>query len=231
MKRKTFLFVGGIHRSGTSLLHEIIQSHPQVSGIQNSQSPENEGQHLQSVFPTARSFGGPGRFGFDERSFMDERHPLATTASAKKIFKQWSPYWDLRRRYLVEKSPPNLVRTRFFQALFRRSLFIIILRHPVAVAYATEKMSGADIASLIEHTLLCYERFLSDLPHLEQCFVLRYEDFVANPKAVMDEVFRFAGLDPAPIHRQIRADVNEKYFKKWENDKPSILTQLPPGCE
>ena len=30
----------------------------------------------------------------------------------------WSPYFDLDKRILVEKSPPNLLRFRFLQAAF-----------------------------------------------------------------------------------------------------------------
>ena len=34
---------------------------------------------------------------------------------------------------LVEKSPPNLVRTRFLQALFPDARQIVVTRHPIAV--------------------------------------------------------------------------------------------------
>jgi hypothetical protein len=231
MNQKTFLFIGGIHRSGTSLLHEILRSHPRVSGFHRTKVPQDEGQHLQSVFQPAKAFGGPGRFGFDERSFMDEHHSLTTAENAKILFNQWSRHWDLQRDYLVEKSPPNLVRTRFLQAMFPRSAFIIVLRQPIAVAYATEKMSRTSIASLIEHTLLCYERFLSDLPRLNRCFVLRYEEFVRNPQAVFDEICRFIDIEPVRIQQKVHANVNDSYFKKWEKDKARLLTSLPATHE
>jgi hypothetical protein len=206
-----------------------MRSHPLVSGFQNTGAPEDEGQHLQTVYPPASEFGGPGRFGFDERSFMSESHSLASTSNAGKLFSEWGERWDLRRDYLIEKSPPNLVRARFLQAIFPRSMFIMITRHPIAVAYATQKWSGTSITSLIEHWLLCHERFLSDLPRLRKCFVIRYEDFVARPREVTDEVYRFVGINSVRLNHGVQKDRDKKYYDKWSEEHRSI--QLPPGYE
>jgi len=149
IKDKTFVFIGGLHRSGTSLIHEILRAHPDISGFYKTGVAEDEGQHLQTVYPTARFFGGPGRFGFDERSYMDENHPLGLAENAQKLFEQWSQYWNVQQAFLLEKSPPNLVRTRFLQKLFPNSVFLIIFRHPVAVAYATKKWARTSIKSLL----------------------------------------------------------------------------------
>ena len=59
-KDKTLIFVAGLHRSRTSLLHKVISSHPEVSGFSQTGVPEDEGQHLQSVYKSAKSFGGAG---------------------------------------------------------------------------------------------------------------------------------------------------------------------------
>ena len=57
-----FIFVCGLHRSGTSVLHRAIRAHPDISGIDGTKSPEDEGQHLQSVYLPGGKFGGPGAF-------------------------------------------------------------------------------------------------------------------------------------------------------------------------
>ena len=47
---KRRLFVVGLHRSGTSILAEILKAHPLISGHQIEAMPaelENEGQHVQ----------------------------------------------------------------------------------------------------------------------------------------------------------------------------------------
>ena len=229
MDDKHYLFVGGLHRSGTSLLHEILKSHRDVSGFENTGVHEDEGQHLQTVYPPAKEFGGPGRFGFDKRSFMDESHPLVSPASARRLRRQWGEYWDDDKPVRIEKSPPNLVRTRFLQALFPGSRFIVILRHPVAVAYATQKWSKTSIPSLIEHNLRCYERFKADLPFLESVYVLRYEEFVLDPENHARKLLDWIGLDPIVFDRAVRADINLKYFDAWRSDQLDVRKRLAYG--
>ncbi len=226
MTGRQLVFIGGLHRSGTSLLHEILRSHPDVSGFAGTGVPEDEGQHLQTVYLPAKAFGGPGRFGFDEASFMDERHPLATPDSAAKLFRQWSDHWDLTKEYLIEKSPPNLVRARFLQKLFPASKFIIILRHPIAVAYATRKWSRTRISSLIEHSLRCYERCREDLRFLSGVYVLRYEEFVLEPTRHIQALVEWLGMDPFDFQHEVRHNVNDKYFAMWESDRRSLWTRI-----
>ena len=114
---KKFIFLGGLHRSGTSLLHEIIRNHPSVTGISNTDVFEDEGQHLQSVFFPGIAFGGPGKFAFNKKAYMNENNGLVSNANSERIFSDWSQYLDLSAEYIIEKSPPNLIRTRFLQAL------------------------------------------------------------------------------------------------------------------
>ncbi|MCP4270013.1 MAG: sulfotransferase [Candidatus Brocadiaceae bacterium] len=224
--KKAHIFLGGLHRSGTSLLHEILRNHPETSGFEGTCAPEDEGQHLQSVYEPAKSFGGPGRFAFEEESFMNETHPLVSEENAEKLFKQWSTHWDLKSTYLIEKSPPNIVRTRFLQALFPNSYFIIILRHPIAVSYATKKWSKTNIKSLIDHSLICYERFFADLPFLKRVFILRYESLCVEPEKTMDAIFGFLGLDPIYINKDVYTNVNAKYFNEWKKDKKKLLMRF-----
>lgn len=226
MHDKQFIFVGGLHRSGTSLIHEILRSHPAISGFTNTGVPQDEGQHLQSVYPTAKVFGGAGRFGFNEASFMDEHHPLAVPESAVRLFREWSGYWDITKKYLIEKSPPNLVRTRFLQRIFPQSMFIIILRHPVAVAYATKKWSKTDIPSLIEHSLRCYERFRDDMLFLNRVYVLRYEEFVLEPNRHMQALLGWIGIEPFEFQHEVQSNINDKYFALWESDRRSLSKRL-----
>jgi len=220
------IFLAGLHRSGTSLLHEIIREHPEISGFSNTGVPEDEGQHLQTVYKPALCFGGPGKFVYDNDSYMDEHHPLASEANARMILSQWNSYVDLSHRYLIEKSPPNLIRTRFLQKLFPKSKFVAILRHPIAVSYATKKWAGTSINALLEHTLLGYEIFLRDMQNLNSCFVLRYEEFVSSPQVWVDQIFTFLELETISVEREIRDDVNEKYFSMWERDRTKFLNRI-----
>jgi hypothetical protein len=210
-----FVFVCGLHRSGTSLLASWLKGHPAVSGFSGTGVPEDEGQHLQSVYPPASASGGPGRFGFDPAAHLTEDSPLATPANRQRLLDAWVPHWDLSRPVLVEKSPPNLVRTRFLQALFPGAAFVVLMRDPVAVSCATRKWSGTSPASLLEHWLACHETYAADAPHLAHALLLRYEDLVADPAGELGRVWDFLGLEPVAAPADARGGINERYHAEW----------------
>ncbi|MDP9223771.1 MAG: sulfotransferase [Actinomycetota bacterium] len=222
MKNKRFVFVGGLHRSGTSLLARCISEHPKVSGFLNTGVPQDEGQHLQGVYRPARDHGGPGRFGFDPDAHLTEASPLVSQQNRARLMSDWGRYWDTRKEVLLEKSPPNLIRTRFLQALFPDAYFVMIIRHPIAVAYATQKWSRTDVPSLIEHWAVCHEIFKADRPHIRRLLVVRYEDLVARPQATLDNVFSFLGVDSVACEVEINPDVNAGYLRKWCEDSSGV---------
>jgi hypothetical protein len=210
-----FVFICGLHRSGTSLLARCMRRHPQVSGFRETSVPRSEGQHLQTVYPPARVSGGPGRFGFDPEAHLTETSTLITEENRRRLLMEWSRYWDLEKPVLLEKSPPNLIRTRFLQALFPSSSFLIILRHPLAVSYSTEKWTGASLSSLIDHWLVCHDAFKRDLPHLRRAYVLRYEDFVSDPAAALTTIYTFLRIETYQHEMRVREDTNEIYLAQW----------------
>jgi hypothetical protein len=151
---------------------------------------------------------------------MTETSDLVSASNRSRLFSQWSTYWDLTKRVLIEKSPPNLLKTRFLQALFPNAHFIMITRHPVAVAYATRGWAaGAShlpLERLIQHWLTCYETFEQDCPRLRHVLLLRYEDFVGESRAVLTRTYRFLGLDSHEPDLVIERDTNETYLRQWK---------------
>src|SRR4029453_6608815 len=83
---RTFVFVAGLHRSGTSVLFKCLKEHPAISGFDGTGAIEDEGQLLQTVYPPARVYGGPGRFGFDADAHLTETSSLASAANAFELF-------------------------------------------------------------------------------------------------------------------------------------------------
>jgi hypothetical protein len=216
-----FVFLAGLHRSGTTLLARLLAAHPDVSGFSGTGVDADEGQHLQTVYPAAKIWGGPGRFGFaPEAHFTEEK---ATEEKARKLYEEWAPHWDLARPLLLEKSPPNLLKTRFLQALFPGSSFVVVLRHPIAVSLATAKWRKTRrLGRLLDHWLRCHEIFEADKPKLERVHVIRYEDLVREPEPVLRGVFEFLELNPIPPSEPVEAGADERYFAQWQSLKRDL---------
>jgi hypothetical protein len=221
-----YIFVAGLHRSGTSILFKCLRDHPMVSGFKGTDVPEDEGQHLQSVYPPAHLLGGSKMFGFHPQGHLTENSPLVTDTNRDRLSAEWHRYWDMSKPYLLEKSPPNLIRTRFLQAMFPESYFVVITRHPIAYAFPRQgTTTPRTVYNLVRHWVTCHGHFREDRKHLRNVLVMKYEDFVARPAESLRSIFSFAGLPDHPTEQQVRSDINRKYFEGWRNDRE----RLPSG--
>src|ERR1019366_84420 len=216
-----FVFLCGLHRSGTTLLFRMLREHPEMTGFANNKvaaewAPlEDEGQFLQGIYPPAMCYGGPGSFAFAPEAHLTESSELLTPGNKAQLAVDWFPYWDLSKRYLLEKSPPHLLMTRFLQSAFPNSSFVIIVRHPVAVSLATTKWSTRSLDSLIEHWLVAHETFEMDRPHLQRVMTVRYETLVEEPAATLRKIYAFLRVEPRETSFEATTEHNQRYFAQW----------------
>jgi hypothetical protein len=118
----------------------------------------------------------------------------------------------------VEKTPGNLIMTRFLQAAFPSSYFVVIKRHPVAVSLATQKWTMSALHRLFEHWLHCYALFEEDKPHLTNVYEVRYEDYVQAPDKYHQQIAIFIGSSvPNDGMESLTAAQNDKYLAQWSH--------------
>ncbi|MGN6474668.1 MAG: sulfotransferase [Mycobacteriales bacterium] len=218
------IFVAGLHRSGTSLLARALAGSPGAAGLVHTGVPEDEGQHLQTVYPPARVFGGPGRFALSRHTHLTEKDASDPARIRRELEAAWQPFWSSDGGCVhVEKSPPNLVRLRYLQAIFPGASFVIVVRHPIPVAMATRKMSNnASLPTLMRNWFAAHQTMLDDLRLVDNALVVTYHSLVAG--AAWPVLRAFTDLDVrVPT---MDATSNQRYIAQWHAERFTIGHQV-----
>jgi hypothetical protein len=126
---------------------------------------------------------------------LTESSDLLTPENVARLLKSWDPYWDKSKRIYVEKTPANLLMTRFLQAAFPNSCFIVIRRHPVPASMATQKwkINVTSLYNLFGHWLHCHSLFEEDRKYLKHVYELKYEDYIQDAERYHREIAAFIG--------------------------------------
>jgi hypothetical protein len=224
------VFVGGMHRSGTTPLAALLDEHPEISGLRDTSVKMDEGQYLQDVYPPTRS--GMSRFALEAGAHLTEESPLVSPRSAQRILSAWAPYWDLSSSLLVEKTPRNLIMGRFLQALFPGSALIVVVRHPVVVSLAMEKWNPlisrrgklrVPLSTQLENWTTAHRQLFDDMGHRSRVLVLRYEDLLRDTTAYLGKIQEFLGLDSPFDVSPLDRTRSRGYEEEWERRQRSRL--------
>jgi hypothetical protein len=219
VEQHRFVFIGGLPRSGTTLLAAEIARSPGVANLEGIGPVADEGQYVQDVYATQQQSGGIDRFGYAPEMHLTEESPLASAASRLSLWEAWAPYWDTSAPILVEKTPSNLLKMRFLQAVFPGSSFVVVVRHPIAEAMALRGRgwSRRPVGQLVDHWVHAHEVMVADLPFVERVVVVRYEDLVTRPAGVLGALQTFLDLDRVATGEEPRRDLNDRYLDDWRS--------------
>ena len=218
-----YLFIGGLHRSGTTLIAGSVEAHPDVRGLSHAPVPEGEGVFLQGAILHDAAAGVPGRFAEDSAMHLIEGCRYDTLETRDRLRSDWDAWFPDGGAWRVEKSPVNLLRPRLYQQLFPASQFLFVLRHPLAVARATAKWSDRSEADLIGHWDTAHSLLLQDLPHLHNWMIVRFEDFCDDPGAELSRIAAFLRLDGIELSREVGSAMNAGYFAEGPAQAESVL--------
>lgn len=221
-KPEKWVFIVGCYNSGTTLLHKILASHPDIGSM------PFEGQVCTNQFITPKDLGIPRLWAVksDQFHLVEDGAPQSV---AKKIKRQWGRNFDdIDSPILVEKSITNGARIRWLNQFFENSYFIAIVRNGYCVAEGIHRKTGHSYELCARQWAKSNEIMLSDLAKVPRALRISYEEFTNAPRDVVGRIFDFIGVN----HRFDETGVVEDQFaihgvrSKIRDMNPDSLSRL-----
>ncbi|MBK7682633.1 MAG: sulfotransferase [Bacteroidia bacterium] len=193
-----WVFIVGCYNSGTTLLHNLLASHPDIGSM------PNEGQFYSSQLPRGADFDLPRLWALKpELFYLDES--TVTKIDSKKLRREWGYFYNHpKRKILIEKTILNAARTRWLQANFPNAYFISLFRNGYAVSEGIHRKEKHSMEKAATQWSVSNEILLNDIPYLKNHFQIKYEDLVLDPVVTMKKVTGFLSID----------DINDSVFRK-----------------
>jgi tetratricopeptide (TPR) repeat protein len=208
----TPIFVLGMPRAGSTLVEQILGSHPMVE-------PTRE---LPVVAQLSRKVGMsrviknpdiyPARVAELSRPELD--------ALGQELLARIAPYRTTSLPYVIDKRPWNWLDIPFIHLILPQARFIDIRRAPMAAGFAMFKQllpADAAFSFDLQHLGHYYRQYVQQMAYLDTILpgkILRvsYEDLVQNTEPEIRRMLEYCGLP-----------FEEKCLRFWESDR-AVLT-------
>jgi tetratricopeptide (TPR) repeat protein len=231
----TPIFVLGMPRAGSTLVEQILASHPQVEGTRELPSVGS----MTKRIATSRVLVAPDVY--PERVTEYSREELH--ALGEDILRNIAVYRRTTLPYVIDKRPWNWVEIPFLALALPQSRFIDIRRAPMAAGFAMFKqMLPWDAAFTYDLTHLgrYYRNYVGYMDYLDtvmpgRVLHVRYEDLIDNTEAEIRRMLDYCGLpfeerclrfwetDRAvltPSAEQVRKPIYRGALEQWKNFEP-----------
>ena len=204
-----WVFVVGCYNSGTTLLANLLEAHPAVSGL------AREGVELTDALRRPELVGWPRMWSQCE-DWVSMRPEETTADRAERIKRQWSHHTE-DSGLIIEKSIANMTRLEFLAEHFQPAYFIHLVRNGYAVAEGIMRRSHPEDWGRTEfgetyppelgaeQWQRSYQRFQESRDNLANVMELSYEALTEQPAenlAVIADFLQIDPFDPALIEQE-----------------------------
>ncbi len=188
---KKWVFVVGCYNSGTTLLHDVIASHPSVAHL------PREGQYCTDQLTVPSEVGLTRTWALAPERFVPRPGKEPDVETLKR---QWCGMMsDPRLPVFLEKSIPNAARIEWLDRNFPGAHFIALVRNGYAVAEGIHRKAGQSVEIAARQWQQSNRIMLDQLDKVERKLILKYEDITAQPAEQMQRVMDFLELDGSKL--------------------------------
>jgi tetratricopeptide (TPR) repeat protein len=223
------VFIVGMPRSGTSLVEQILASHPDVYGAGELDDVSHIFESLPNTLGTNMSV----------IQCLDALTENVINGLAQQYIDRLTEVGGNALR-ITDKMPHNFLHLGFIELLFPRARVLHCVRDPLdncLSCYFQQFNRFHDYTGNLEHLGFYYNQYRRLMAHWKETlripvFEVQYEDLVANQKAVSQSMLQFCGLDwderCLEFHKTGRLTVTHSYdqvrrpmykssMKRWKN--------------
>ena len=225
------IFVVGLHRSGSTLIEQILACHPLIEGA-------SELKVMQGLWDRLRRAASVhGRSVFEELLSLNG---AAITAIGEEYIERARPFRMTDRPYFVDKLPANWIHLAAIRLALPNAKIIDARRHPMACGFSNFKQnyaSGIAFSYSQESIGFFYRDYLRFMDHFDRVqpgaihHVLN-ERLVEDPDGEVRRMLDFIGVpfDPAcleshtnkrairtPSAEQVRRPINSDGVHQWRH--------------
>ena len=225
------IFVLGLHRSGSTLIEQILASHPQIEGtVELTVMPQIWGR-------LGRMAALAGRDPFDEVARLDDEE---FRKIGEEYIERTAAFRTTDRPYFVDKLPANWMNLGLIRLALPNARIIDARRHPMACGFSNFKQNYASGITFsysqesIGHFYRDYVRFMDHFDRVQPGAVHRVlnERLIDDPEGETRRLLDFIGVpfDPAclefhktkraiatPSAEQVRRPINREGVDQWRH--------------
>lgn len=226
LEPERWIFVIGCYNSGTTLLKEVLSSHPDIGGL------SLEGVSLTDALPRPEEFGWTRLWYRCLDEVRLEPGP-GMSELADRAKRQWSLWFPGDTPNLVEKSVANTARAPFLQEYFQPAYFIYVVRDGYAASGGIRKKADPGrwnnpeyddeypIEFCAKQWSVSDEIVQKDKEKLDRFLQIYYEDLTETPEEVLAKITDFLGISEFPEEKiKGKWDIHEKQAEiKNMNDR------------
>jgi tetratricopeptide (TPR) repeat protein len=242
------VFVVGFPRSGTTLLEQMLDTHPRLQ----SMDERPFFNMLATQLKNSTGFEVPGDLGRLDQRDCDELRKGYLTLACDKVPRRW----DTR---LVDKNPLNMQWLPMIHRLFPKAKIIFALRHPCDVLLSNymQNFMASSLGAACENLHTLSKAYVEVMEqwcyHVElfkpKVFISRYEELVTDPlrqtrritefleledvgtMLAFDQHAREKGFIATPSYTQVIEPINTKGLGRWlrysDYFEPILPTLVP----
>ena len=242
------IFVVGLQRSGSTLVEQILASHPQIEGT-------TELTIIQQIWDRlARRAAAAGRDVFHEVAQLPSS---AFEEIGAEYLERARPFRLTDRPFFIDKQPANWMQLGLIRLALPNAKIIDARRHPMACGFSNFKQhyaTGVTFSYTLEAIGRFYRdywRFLNHIEKVQPGAVHRVvnERLIEDPEGEVRRMLAFVGVpfDPAcldfhtnkravrtPSAEQVRRPINRDGVDYWRHYEPwlgPLKEALGPALE